>query len=332
MNARTTRWFGLTALLGLLGAACTSTVDTPGEEDVSSYKQALPRKDLIQIKLPGAMLPDAQASSPADGTGQSSQALVGQQAEFYLVTRDISQEVNHAAYHWLSIVDDITDLPPTVVIDDTAYWGPHTPALSLITFMFELTDDGGGDYRYALLGKVKNQPNDTYLPLMLGTHTPIAPGVGHGTMALDFDARNSLDPSLPELGLIELAYADFGVFWVLDAHFDDFEGEHTTEPVNALYHYRENADQSGDFSFLAHEDLQDNGSALETWTMRSRWLAGGSGRGDAVIVGGDLGNVELNATECWDEMFARTYWVTDPPIEPEEGDPDSCVFGPPSEQ
>jgi hypothetical protein len=65
--------------------------------------------------------------------------------------------------------------------------------------------------------------------------------------------------------------------------------------------------------------------------MRSRWLPGGSGRGDAVIVGGDLGQLQIYASECWNEMFARTYWHVDPEaIEPPEGDPASCVFPEPA--
>lgn len=329
MHARN---FALAALLVAASTvSCIGQVDP--DDEAEQYRQALPDAQALQIKLPGAMEPLSQELE-GEGVGSSQQALIGETAKFYEVTRDISYGVNGATYHWLSMIDDIASQPPTNIVHGTAYWGPHTPALSLITFMFVMSFDGDETYEYALLGKVKNQPDDAYLPIVEGTSTPGHPGIGHGTMRLHFDNRRLLDPTFEEDGLIELAYVTVGTYWTLDMHFADFVGEdNPLDPLNAMYHYRENADESGDFAFLAHEDIDDNGSSLETWHMHSRWLAGGSGRGDAIIVGGDLGDVQVFASECWNEMFARTYWEVDPAyIEPAEGDAASCVFPAPNHQ
>jgi len=80
---------------------------------------------------------------------------------------------------------------------------------------------------------------------------------------------------------------------------------------------------------VGYADVQDNSSAAETWDMRSRWLPGGSGRSDAEIHGGDLGAEQITASECWDDLFKRTYWTIDPVypfLDPPEGSAEACVF------
>lgn len=325
MNRRTVaRSFVVTALLAVVGSAgCIGSSD-PAEARVDGLRRAVPSKESIQIRLPGAEPAEGSAS---DGLGSAEQALVGEKAKLYVMTRDISQAVNTAAWAWLGLIEDIAAQPPTQASDDKAVWGPHTPALSLVTYVFVVEKTGDDSYQYALEGKVKNQGDDAYVPIVYGTSQPGDSTNGSGTMVLDFGARHGLDPTLPEQGTIGFAYGDAGTQWVLDMAFDGFVDGDGQGPYDALYHYREHADQSGDFAFFTQSDIDDNGSALETWLMRSRWLGGGSGRSDVQIAGGDLGAVTVVASECWDEMFARTYWAVDPGyLDPPEGSPDACVF------
>jgi len=319
MQARHTTLFVLPLLLALAApVGCLMQTD----DQADAFRQALSDKEQIQIKVPGATTPKS-----GDGLGTSQQALLGERAELYLVTRDISTSVNHAAYHWLSIVDDIAHQPPTSIENGVATWGSHTPALSLITYLFVMTDGGNGSYHYVLQGKVKNQPNHTYLPIIEGVSTPGTNDTGTGNMQLHFSNAKALDPTLDASGEIGFTYEDKGTHWQLDVGFMAFVDHEGDGPIDALYHYLEYADESGDFSFLTHSDIQEDSSADETWFMHSRWLSGGSGRSDVVIAGGDLGEVEVYASECWDELFARTYWTIDPQyLEPTEGAEESCVF------
>lgn len=321
-NARTS--FACLVIAAVVTGCAIETSDTTDEQQ-QDLKRALPSAEDITIAVPGASARELSA----DGTGQAQQALVGETAQLYQVTRDISTGVNGAAYLWLSIVEDITSHPPTSVDNGVATWGPHTPALSLLTFAFVLTQDSDGIYHYALEAKVKNQPDESYLPLLAGATTPGQALPDHGWLMIDFDNARTLDPTTPEAGSVTFYYADVGTQLRLDVAFEGFVNEDAEGPHDALYHYREYADHSGDFAFLAQSDIDENGSALETWNIRTRWLSGGSGRSDVNIVGGDLGATVVSASECWNEMFQRTYWAVDPAyLDPSEGDPATCVFEP----
>jgi len=315
------------ACLVIAASVVACAPETPEEtgEHQENLKRALPSAQDITIALPGG----ATVALSDDGLGTAQQALVGETAALYQVTRDITNGVNGAAYVWLSIIEDIANQPPTSVDNGVATWGPHTPALSLLTYVFVLSEDSNGIYHYALEAKVKNQPDTSYLPLITGATTPGDALPDHGWLAIDFDNARTLDPTHPEEGTVAFHYADVGTQLKLDVVFEDFVGEDGEGPHDALYHYREYADHSGDFVFLAESDIDEDGSALETWNIRTRWLSGGSGRSDVTIVGGDLGDAAVNASECWDELFQRTYWAVDPAyLDPAEGDSAACVFAP----
>jgi hypothetical protein len=317
MNA--TRTFSLALLVSFtaFGSACAP-------DGADEYRDAIPNKDQVQIKLSGSTV----SNSGSDGTGTSSHALVGERAKLYLITRDISSSVNAAAYYWLKLAEDIVEHPPTTLEDNQAVWGPHTPALSLLTYKFVVKKDGQGDYGYQLLAKVKNQGDEAYLPLVEGEAQHGSSTTGAGNFSLNFDNARQLDPARFEDGVVSFDYEKVSTQWELDVNFDAFVNEDADGPFDAAYHYRENADLSGDFAFSAESDIDENSSQLESWTLTSRWTVGGAGRSDAIIVGGDLGVKEVNATECWNDMFERTYWTITPEmIEPAEGDPNSCAFG-----
>ena len=99
-------------------------------------------------------------------------------------------------------------------------------------------------------------------------------------------------------------------------------------PIDADYEYRESADGSGEFSFGATADLDDDGAAAEDVLVRSRWDATGAGRGDAFFSGGDVpvDVGEVTASECWDGGFGRTWYEDSIGFAPTEGDASSCAF------
>lgn len=314
--------------LPLLLTAVAAPGCTIGAEEADTYRQAIPDKETVQIKLPGSTASSHQPMN-ADGTGTAQQALLGETARLYVVTRDVSRVVNAAAYLWLSAIDDVTKYPPSAIEGDVATWGPHTPALSMLTYRLDVKRVGEDQYEYVLVGKLKNQDDDGYLPMIEGESTVQDSESIEGMLLLNIENAHALDPTIPERGKIRFDYAVEGSEWVLDVQFDGFVSYHEEGPLDGTYHYREAADLSGDFAFLAASDIDENGSAAETWNIRSRWQPGGSGRSDVLIVGGDLGSIEVRASECWDDMFGRTYWTIDPAfLEPTEGSPERCVFEP----
>ena len=65
---------------------------------------------------------------------------------------------------------------------------------------------------------------------------------------------------------------------------------------------------------------------LETLTLRSRWLTTGDGRADARVAGGDLGQLQVTASECWNAMFGRVYYKDSNNFAPAEGAESACAF------
>jgi hypothetical protein len=61
-------------------------------------------------------------------------------------------------------------------------------------------------------------------------------------------------------------------------------------------------------------------------TLRSRWQATGAGRADARLAGGDLGQIEAIASECWDAMFQRVFYTDSVGFAASEGAQTACVF------
>ena len=98
-------------------------------------------------------------------------------------------------------------------------------------------------------------------------------------------------------------------------------------PASFDYFYDENEDGSGDFQFAIDANFEDSETpANESALIRSRWLATGAGRSDAMLSGGDLADVEVSASECWDETFRRVYYSDSAEWQPTEGDASECAF------
>src|SRR3990172_1366361 len=120
-------------------------------DDADGARKALPSADHIQVKLPGAarMTLDGQTH---DGIGQSSAALLGQTAEFYAFTRQVSGTLNLGAGFVLVLVHAIVHFPVTSVEGDTYIWGPWTDALNPAEWRLTVRETAEGDYACAFEG------------------------------------------------------------------------------------------------------------------------------------------------------------------------------------
>ncbi len=302
------------ALALTLAAGCVQPAPNPRVGEV------LPTADSVQIKVPES--------------AASTFRTVGQLADYYVITRKISKDLNHGAAWVLILVHNIVDqYPPTSVDGDTYTWGPWSETLDPAEWRLVVTENLDGSYDWSFDGRSKLEEGTEFLTVISGNAVPGAtPHHGSGNFMIDFDAAEQVNPlENDDRGTVEIAY-DLerldGAPATLNISINTLETDQNgdDQPVNFEYAYAENADGSGDLSFEIHGDLDDEGSLPEDALIRSRWVSTGSGRADVRVKDGDLGELVVTASECWDDTFSRVYYGDSEEWMPTEGDPAECVF------
>jgi hypothetical protein len=270
------------------------------------YKNAVPTADTVQMKVPGS-------TGQALETASTGQALLGDKAAFYELTRGVSVFVNGAGYQVLTLVKTITDYPPTTLDQDkgVAVWGPYTEALSPNTWRLTVTKKADKDFTYLLEAKAKTDPDTAFLTILSGEHLSTGKVTGHGTFVLDMDAAQKLPEHDPNAkGKAAYTYSHDSLDAPLDvqADFTQVLDKNSMRLIDATYKYTSNDQTGGSLEFQFQGDVQNNGSALENMTLNSRWDRSGAGRSDVKVAGGDIpAGQEATATECWDSNFASRY-------------------------
>lgn len=297
----------------LLAATCFVSLAATGcirqDNGVGSdVDRALPTQDQVKIHLP---------------EGQT--RTIGQLANYYVVTRDVTRTFNGSTGWVLALVHAIVQYPVTSVSGNVYTWGPWSDALDPAEYRLDVTANGDGTYDYTLSGRSKTITASTFEMLISGTANPTADETkGNGTLFLDFDAMKRVDPidNPTAKGTVAANY-DLAARH-LDLHIETTD-DVTNAPTQADYAYGEGADGSGDMTFDVHANA--GGTALnEEMTVRSRWTAQGAGRGDARVAGGDLGSAQAIASECWGQDFRRSYYTDNASFEPTEGDAAQCAY------
>jgi hypothetical protein len=294
-----------TATLSL--AACVKQDDGPLNVDKS-----LPTAAQVSIKLPET------AARTVDG-----QAL-GQLAQWYVATRGVTQTFNGGSAWVLTLIHAIVQAPATTIKGNVYTWGPGSQALDPADYKLVVTANADGTFAYQLSGRSKTQANAQFEVVIDGKADPRAGDTrGSGEFLIDFDAGKKVNPvdSGDAKGSVDVRYD------LAKAHLDltimstDAQGQ----PTSADYAYNAAADGGGDMTF----DVNGNagGTALlETVTLRSRWLGTGAGRADARIAGGDLGTLQVTASECWSPSFGRVFYKDSNNFSPAEGAESTCAF------
>lgn len=312
-----------TLSLGILLTACG------GQDAADEYREAVPTRSQLSMDVPAGGGSQAQSGE----VGTLSQALLGQQAELYQLTYEVSRDVNGSIWLGLNIIETIVQHPPTSVANNVAVWGPHTGALEPLTWRLVVSKTGPGRYGYVLSARKKADLNGSFLPILAGTSEK---GLSQyfsgykGVYTANADNMNALDPTHnPDTGKMIATYDTTGDRRKVEMAMEDYS-EAGAPPADILYSYLERLDTSGEFGFVARADMQKDGSAEELLVATSAWDATGAGRGDAVVTGGDIpSGVKINITECWDQGFGRTFYQDNHAINPTEGDPAACVFSQP---
>jgi hypothetical protein len=289
----------LTSLLALSAGACAQ------DDGPDGLEAALPTAEQLSIKLP---------------EGQS--RAVGELAEYYKSTREITRTLNGSSAWVLILIHTIVQFPATTVDGNVYTWGPWAEGLDPAEYKLVVTAKADGTYEYQLAGRPRNTTG-SFETVISGTAIPGATDAqSKGQLLLDFDAAERVNPVDNDgKGQLTIKYDFAARTLMLDA-----VSVENGRPATAHYEYKNQPDGSGDMVFGLRGNA-DAGAGLETLTLRSRWQANGAGRGDARVTGGDVGTAELTASECWDTQFRRTYFIAESgSLGGTEGNAASCVF------
>lgn len=292
-----------TAILSLAATGCVKQ-DGPPEE----LARAIPTAEQVRIKLPSA-----QARA------------LGDLANYYVVTRDVTRTLNGGTAWVLILVHAIVQYPVTSIDGNVYTWGPWSEALDPAEYRLDVTDIGDGTYDYVLSGRSKTEAGSQFEAIIDG-HADPRPGdlQGNGDFSIDFDAGKRVNPidSGDAKGQVIVQYDLAARHLAMTAMAPDANGV----PAMFEYAYNETLDGGGDMVFDVTADA--GGTALaENIVIRSRWQSNGAGRGDARLAGGDLGATEAIASECWNNLFRRVFYTDNVALEPTEGNVADCAFG-----
>jgi hypothetical protein len=296
------------SLAAVAAAATLSLVACVQQDDApQDLARAIPTADQVKIKLP-----------------ETSTRAIGQLANWYVATRDVTRTFNTSSAWVLILIHTIVQFPVTTVSGDTYTWGPWSEALDPAEYKLEVRAVGDGTYEYRLSGRSKTQAGAQFEVVIDGTADPRAgDDKGSGEFAVDFDASKRVNPidSGDARGSMHANYD------LAKGHLDltIMSTDAAGKPVAADYAYNAAADGGGDMVFDVGANI-GGGPVLETVTLRSRWLGTGAGRADARISGGDLAALTATASECWDTSFKRVFYVDSGPYLPTEGVQSACAF------
>lgn len=262
-------------------------------------------------------------------TDDASSARVGGWSEFYVLTADVTKSVNGLAGYVLVLVDTITDYPASSISDDgnTATWGPFADALDPVETQLWVTHEADDSWSWGFDQRPKNDEAAEWVNVVAGeVDAGATEAASRGRFSVDWTAMQSMNPTVHAVGTFAVDY-DIGASGVSGtAMFDEVLFDGQTEVLDALYAYEQVYGGSGAMDLVVQADAEDTATdAKETLVIRSRWESTGTGRSDAYLSGGDLGELTATASECWDLMFQSVYYIDNyTPIE--EGEIASCAF------
>jgi hypothetical protein len=306
---------GMTTVV-LAGAGCRKTQD-------DAFRGGVPTREAVVLHLPGAPDDGGGTTTASTSTGSMSavhSALVGQRADTYTITRDVTAIVNGGTWAVLTLVRTIVGYPATTVATDSAVWGPYTDALSPNTWRLTVNRVQPHEYTWLLEARAKTEANDAFRTIISGDHTaavdaqddPIE-GFGNGTFKIDWDAAATLPEHDTNVGQAAFTYSRLTPTAVVtvDVDFTGIQDQTTKEIFNAKYRYASTPGQGGSLGYAEDKDNfpgpGPTGTAKEHFTIDSRWTEDGVGRCDFENSGGDLMTTVAHGSECWGANFASVY-------------------------
>jgi hypothetical protein len=304
--------------LTLASLSLTAVACRPVDDEAEEFRNAIPRQETVQMTIP-------KAAGQALTVETQQQALKGDIADFYKLTRDVSGLVNGGGAWVLLLVKTVVSFPPTSIGTDQAVWGPWPDDKAAIIWRVTVNRVGEHKYSYVFEGQDKATPNGPFVKVLSGTHTAAVdedgmPVEGHGVgdFTLDWDARNTLPPEMrgdgfpkqADVGKATYKYSRMSATSAIevDALFRQVrDDERPNQRVDVDYVYRATPGAGGSMQFVHAAPMTMQGAGAR-WAVNSRWDKTGAGRSDVRAKGGDLApGLVVTANECWDTRFTSQY-------------------------
>ena len=288
-------------------------------------------------------VPASKQGALTSGDGTKVSALLGEEAGSYQLTRAVTGIVNGATGLVLVLVKTIVSYPPTSVDGETAVWGPHSEPLDKNAWRLTVTRVEKHVFTWALDGKPKAADDSAFVTILSGKHTravndrgrPIE-NYGSGSFVVDWDVAQTLPDHGNAVGVATFTYSRTapGAVTTIDVDFKGIKDDPpATELYDAIYRYTATPGAGGDLKYAAKRDYypdpHPSNSALEDFTIHSRWQETGAGRTDYQLTNGDVataGLAPVTVSECWNTSFLSTYLNVSYDDAGDWGVETSCVF------
>jgi hypothetical protein len=326
-------------LLAVGLSAAAMLLPACGLREDDAFRNSVPTSDTVDMKVPGAT-GTSQGALSAEGTASVGSPLLGEQADYYKLTRAVTGLVNGATYTVLALVRTIVAFPATHVAKDMAVWGPYTDPLSPNTWRLTVNRSAPHVYDYVLEARAKTADDSAFIAILTGHHAAVVDvhgdqveGLGNGNFSVDWDAAQTLPEHDRTVGKAAFTYAR--PTWTdtvtIDVDFTGIKDQDNAEIYDAKYRYAATPGAGGDFQYAANRDVYPGpgltNTAKELLTIHSRWQETGAGRSDAQVNGGDVpATLVATVNECWDQNFASTFHNVSYDPTQNWGQETSCVF------
>ncbi len=284
--------------LGLASSACVRPAD--------EYRAALPTQDTVTVAVP-----DDASASQGQGLASTKRGVVGERADFYAHTYGAARDINGFGKFIVTLVQTVSDFPPTKLEADRAIWGPFSdnnePNEWRMTSIRK--DTPQLHYLWKIEGRHKSEGDADWRIITGGAFEPAAGDDGRGWFGFDFDKLAELDPSEDGRGQVAYAFDKDSAKGVAVRVL--FSGpDEQCQPSKAAYAFGEDLEGQGYIGFAARmniNDAEDNRPEQEDVVIFARWASSGAGRVDVIASGGDLEADRARGAQCWDESFISTF-------------------------
>lgn len=252
---------------------------------------------------------------------------LGETAEYYRLTRDVSRIFNGITGAFLGLIDSIRAYPPTTRHPSERIWGPF-PSENQPGWMIQMVmTRAGATFTYRLEFQPASDPSSAWLPLIRGWYAATG-GVrrGQGEITVDTAPLRAagVDPGLGFLDHLTVDYTTSEFPIDVKLSFVNFANPlKPDDPTQGSYEY---AVQSNGQGALTYDYFANTlpGPVVEEFLVTSRWLGTGEGRADLQLVSGD-NFVGTHATQCWDGMFRAVYIDKPWAVQEDVGTPADCA-------
>jgi hypothetical protein len=257
-----------------LTAACAKKID-PNE-----VREAMPQASAIQIQT---------AESGAGGA--LSVAAVGAPSEYLAASVWTAFTFNFATAWTLTVIQFITLFPPSSCDPDRCTWGPWTGEHQ-VEWKLDVTRNGDG-FDYVLAAHAASSAE--FLPIVSGTAFKGSQiGRGNGEFTINFTNGATVDPLSDDHGVLEVSYDNRSNLQIgalfLGARNDDPENP-DSQFLDIAYQFGELA-TGGELQVM----FETVDGPEKNLSLRTRWVTGGHGRGDARYT---EGTTNFEASQCW---------------------------------